>query len=130
MFRSSAFVCAGVVAVSAVVLSLLAPVQAQQSPVSAPTAAPRRQTPAPPAGPLAPEKYKNIMELKDVPAAQLHDTMVYMEAAIGANCSFCHVRDAAGEFAFEKDDRPNKKTAREMIAMVRGRRPVSPMRQP
>jgi hypothetical protein len=98
---------------------LLATVHAQQNPVPAQPAAPAQQAPPAPAGPLAPEKYVNIQVLKDLPAAQLHDTMIYMEAAIGANCTFCHVRNEAGEFVFEKDDRVNKKTAREMIVMMR-----------
>jgi len=119
MSRSSAFVCTGVVFASALALSLLSPVQAQQNPVPPPPAASTQQAPPVPTGPLAPEKYMNIQALKDVPAVQIHDTMVYFGAALGTNCTFCHVRDAAGEFAFEKDDRNSKKTAREMIVMTR-----------
>ena len=119
MPRSSAKVCTRVVAAAVVGLALLATVHAQQSPEAAPPAASAQQAPPAPTGPLAPEKYMNIQELKDVPAAQIHDTMIYFEAAIGANCTFCHVRTEAGEFAFEKDDRTNKKTAREMIVLTR-----------
>ncbi len=119
MSRSSAFVCTSVAAASLIGLALLATVHAQQNPVSAPPAAQTQQAPPAPAGPLAPEKYMNIQVLKDLPAAQLHDTMIYIEAAIGVNCTFCHVRNEAGEFAFEKDDRNSKKTAREMIVLMR-----------
>jgi hypothetical protein len=73
--------------------------------------------PAP--GPTAGERYKNIQVLKDVPADQLHDAMVYMSASMGGNCQTCHVRGADGEMAFDKDDSERKTTAREMIRMVR-----------
>ncbi len=76
---------------------------------------------APPeAGKSAAEVYKNIQVLQDVPAARLHDAMVFMSASLGVNCLSCHVRDERGEFAFEKDDREQKLTARKMIQMVRG----------
>jgi mono/diheme cytochrome c family protein len=48
--------------------------------------------------------YKNVQILKDLSPAQLQDTMVYFAAAMGGNCSSCHVRGADGEFAYEKDD--------------------------
>ena len=116
MPQSSASVCTRIVAASLLAVASLATAYAQQNPVPA---QPVAQVPPAPVGPLAAEKYLNIQVLKSLPAAQLHDTMVYIEAAIGANCTFCHVRNEAGEFAFEKDDRTNKKTAREMIVMVR-----------
>ncbi|MEI6670163.1 MAG: c-type cytochrome [Acidobacteriota bacterium] len=119
MFRSLTYATACLVAVMALNPAASDTAYAQPSTARVPAASPAPQTPAAPAGPLAPEKFMNILALKDVPAAQLHDTMVYMEAALGANCTFCHVRNEAGEFAFEKDDRTNKKTARDMIAMTR-----------
>jgi hypothetical protein len=45
--------------------------------------------------------------------------MTYMSAAMGGNCSTCHVRGADGELAFEKDDNDRKMTARMMVQMVR-----------
>jgi hypothetical protein len=110
--------CARVVAVAVLAAAWLTSAEAgqnAQSPLQ--PLARTHQAPPAPAGPLAPDKYMNIQILKDLPAAQLHDVMVYMEAALGANCTFCHVRNEAGEFAFEKDDRTNKKTTREMIQM-------------
>ncbi|MCX6553284.1 MAG: c-type cytochrome, partial [Acidobacteria bacterium] len=89
------------------VVSLSAGVMAQQAP------------PTPPAGPTAGQKYKNIQVLKDLPAAQLHDTMVFLSATVGGNCQSCHVRGADGEMAFEKDDNDHKVTARKMIPMTR-----------
>jgi hypothetical protein len=75
------------------------------------------QQPAP-AGPLAPEKYKDIQVLKDVPADQLDLTMRYFVAATGLNCSNCHQRDqATGEFNYAADTN-TKRTARNMIKIV------------
>lgn len=82
-------------------------------------AAQQPQTPAAPVGPFAPEKYKNIQVLKDVPAAQLDDMMQYFVAATGINCAGCHVRDqATGQFAFDADTQRSKQTARKMIGIV------------
>src|ERR1700752_3056186 len=64
------------------------------------------QQPAAPTGPLAPEKYKDIQVLKDVPADQLDLMMRYFVAATGLNCSNCHMRDqATGVFTYEADPR-------------------------
>src|SRR5690349_761003 len=77
------------------------------------------QQPQQPTGPMAPEKYKNIQVLTNVPADQLDLTMRYVSAAVGLPCVSCHVQDAStGEFAYEKDDKRNKQTARTMMKMV------------
>jgi hypothetical protein len=90
-----------------VVLAASVATRAQQTP----------QQPAP-TGPLAPEKYKDIQVLKDVPADQLDLTMRYFVASTSLQCQSCHVRDqATGEFAYEQDTR-NKTTARQMIQLV------------
>ena len=76
------------------------------------------QQPAAPTGPLAPEKYKDIQVLKDVPADQLDLLMRYFVASTGLQCQSCHVRDqATGVFSYEKDSR-GKATARKMITLV------------
>lgn len=73
---------------------------------------------AAPTSPLAPEKYKDIQVLKDVPADQLDLTMRYFVAATGLNCSNCHQRDqATGEFNYAADTN-TKRTARNMIKIV------------
>src|SRR6478752_4406157 len=78
------------------------------------------QQPAAPAGPLAPEKYKNIQVLTDVPAAQLDDTMQFFMAATGISCAGCHVRDqATGQFSYALDTQRSKQTARRMIQLVK-----------
>ncbi|HVY94498.1 MAG TPA: photosynthetic reaction center cytochrome c subunit family protein [Bryobacteraceae bacterium] len=78
------------------------------------------QTPAAPTGPLAPEKYKNIQVLTNVPADEIETTMRYVSAAVGQPCSGCHVQEASGQFSYEKDDRRTKQTARNMMKMVLG----------
>jgi photosynthetic reaction center cytochrome c subunit len=61
----------------------------------------------------AEQVYKNIVQLKGTPAEQLMPAMQVVSSSLGVECSFCHV---AGKP--ELDDKPAKKTAREMLAMV------------
>lgn len=61
----------------------------------------------------AEEVFKNITHLKGTPADQLNPAMQMMSASLGVECSFCHVPGK-----FDADDKPEKKTAREMIAMT------------
>jgi outer membrane lipoprotein-sorting protein len=76
----------------------------------------------------AAQAYKNVTELKDMPADQLGPAMQFMASALGVNCEFCHVQGKP-----EADDKNAKKTARQMIAMTaminnnafRGQRQVS-----
>ena len=65
----------------------------------------------------AAQKYKNIQVLKDIPADQLIPSMQFITAALGVECEFCHVGNA-GKFEFDKDDKDEKKTAREMMQMM------------
>src|SRR3954462_3545027 len=59
------------------------------------------------------ERFKNIKVLNDMPADQLGKVMNIFSASLGVECSFCHVPNA-----FEKDDKPEKLTARKMIKMT------------
>jgi len=59
------------------------------------------------------QAYKNIAQIKGTPAEQLMPAMQVISSSLGVECSFCHV---AGKP--ELDDKPAKKTAREMMAMV------------
>lgn len=65
-----------------------------------------------PAPKTAAQQFKNIQVLKDIPADQLIPTMQFMAGALGVDCEFCHV-----EHAMDKDDKKEKKLAREMIQM-------------
>lgn len=59
------------------------------------------------------EVFKNIQVLRGIPSEQLIPSMQFMASSLGVECDFCHV-----EGHFEKDDKKQKKTAREMINMV------------
>jgi len=59
------------------------------------------------------EAYKNIQVLKDLPPGQLIPAMQFITSSLGVECDFCHVRGA-----FDKDDKPTKKTARKMMQMM------------
>jgi photosynthetic reaction center cytochrome c subunit len=80
-----------------------------------------QQPPPPPQGPagapsanqLAEQRFKNIQILKGVPADQIIPSMQFISASLGVECEFCHV-----EHAFDKDDKKEKRTAREMITMM------------
>ncbi|HLK17529.1 MAG TPA: c-type cytochrome [Bryobacteraceae bacterium] len=61
----------------------------------------------------AEQVFKNITELKGTPADQLVPAMTFIAASLGVECSFCHV-----EGKMDADDKPAKKTARQMIAMT------------
>jgi photosynthetic reaction center cytochrome c subunit len=58
---------------------------------------------------------KNLQVLKDVPPDQLQLTMQYIAASLGVQCNYCHVQGQN-----DLDDKPTKRTAREMMKMVDG----------
>ena len=88
------------------------------APVLLTVAVGRAQEQAPPAGTdTAAKKFKNIQILKDLPADQLIPTMRKFNASLGVECNFCHVINP-DHTGFEKDDKPTKKMAREMLLMV------------
>ncbi len=64
------------------------------------------------------EKFKNIKVLKSLPADQLIPYMHAYNTALGVKCDFCHVVNA-DHTGFEKDDKPMKNKAREMIVLVK-----------
>ena len=63
----------------------------------------------------AEQVFKNIVALKGTPADQLVASMQFISASLGVECGSCHVQGKP-----EADDKPMKKTAREMIAMTLG----------
>jgi hypothetical protein len=60
----------------------------------------------------AEQVYKNIQVFKGIPAAELEPTMAFIAGSLGVKCNHCHTNP------FEKDDKPTKQTARQMIKMV------------
>ncbi len=66
-----------------------------------------------PAAKTAEQQFKNIQALKGTPADQVFPAMQFISASLGVECEFCHV-----EGKFDADDKPAKKTARQMITMT------------
>jgi hypothetical protein len=60
---------------------------------------------------------KNIKVLSGIPQAQLIPMMNFFAASLGVRCNFCHVNNA-GQWDYPADTKPEKNTAREMIAMT------------
>ena len=61
----------------------------------------------------ADQVYKNIVQLKGTPADQLGPAMQFIAVSLGVECTFCHVQGK-----MDLDEKPAKKTAREMMAMT------------
>jgi len=61
----------------------------------------------------AEQVFKNITQLKGTPADQLTPAMQFITSSLGVNCEFCHVQGK-----MDLDDKPAKKTARDMMAMT------------
>ncbi len=61
----------------------------------------------------AEQVYKNINQLKGTPADQLVPAMQFISASLGVDCAFCHVQGKP-----DLDEKPAKKTARDMMAMT------------
>ena len=59
------------------------------------------------------QKFKNVQVLKDIPADELIPSMQFITSSLGVECDFCHVPKE-----FDKDDKKEKKTAREMMRMM------------
>ena len=64
-------------------------------------------------GKTAEQVFKNITQLKGTPADQLAPAMQFIASSLGVECTFCHVQGK-----MEADDKPAKKTARQMMAMA------------
>lgn len=62
----------------------------------------------------AEQKYKNVQLLKGIPSERLMKVMFAFKSSLGVDCTYCHIKDQ-----FDKDDKPQKQTARKMIQLVR-----------
>ncbi len=67
--------------------------------------------------PLAAEQM-NVKELTGLSDFELVRAMQEMSASLGVNCDFCHARKG-NDLDFTSDEKHEKKTAREMIAMTK-----------
>jgi photosynthetic reaction center cytochrome c subunit len=70
--------------------------------------------------PMAEEVFKNVQVLKGIPVDQFMGTMGFFSAALGMNCTDCHVDESGGNWAKYSDDNDLKRTARRMVQMVAG----------
>ena len=67
---------------------------------------------------------KNIQVLKGLPSSQLFPLMNFVAVSLGVRCDFCHVKQGKDpktgfdNWVWESDDKPEKKTARQMMQMV------------
>jgi outer membrane lipoprotein-sorting protein len=62
--------------------------------------------------------FKNVQVLKGIPVNQFMDTMGFFAAALGLNCTGCHVPESLQDWTKFADDIPRKRMARGMIRMV------------
>jgi len=69
---------------------------------------------------MAEEVFKNVQVLKGMPVDQFMGTMGFFSAALGMNCTDCHVDESGGSWAKYADDNDLKRTARRMVQMVAG----------
>ena len=67
---------------------------------------------------MAEEVFKNVQVLKGIPVDQFMGTMGFFAAALGMNCTDCHVDESGGNWAKYADDNDLKRTARRMMQMV------------
>jgi hypothetical protein len=83
-------------------------------------AAPAAQPPAATGQAAAnPDELKNIQVLKDMSHDEVVSSMRFIAASLGVECDTCHVRKD-GHLMPDLDDKKEKKTAREMMKMVKG----------
>ena len=76
-------------------------------------------------GPPAGQGRPNLQVLQDVPESQLFIVMNAVASSLGVGCEHCHMRNAPdpksveGGWLWDRDDKPAKVKAREMMRMVR-----------
>ena len=95
--------------IAAAALALAASTLMAQAP-AAPAPAEANQT--------AVQHYKNIQVLKDIPADELIPAMRFIAGSLGVECEFCHAGTNSPEDR-ARDDKKEKRTAREMMKMVK-----------
>jgi photosynthetic reaction center cytochrome c subunit len=66
---------------------------------------------------MSEEAFKNVQVLRGIPVNEFMGTMGFFAAALGMNCTDCHVTESAGDWNRYADDTPLKNTARRMVLM-------------
>ena len=64
------------------------------------------------------QELKNVQILKGMTPTQVQRTMNFMRASLGVHCDFCHVVTEKTGWDFASDEKPEKKTGRDMMRMV------------
>jgi hypothetical protein len=64
------------------------------------------------------DAFKNVQVLKGIPVNEFMETMGFFSAALGLNCTGCHVGESLQDWSKFADDIPRKRMARNMIRMV------------
>src|SRR5262245_34616438 len=67
---------------------------------------------------MAEEVFTNVQILKNIPVDEFMGTMGFFSAALGLNCTDCHVEESGGNWKKYADETPRKQTARRMMVMV------------
>ena len=62
--------------------------------------------------------FKNVQVMKGIPVNEFMDTMGFFSAALGLNCTGCHVAESLQDLGKFAEDVPRKRMARNMIRMV------------
>jgi len=68
--------------------------------------------------PMVEDVFKNVQVMKAIPVNQFMDTMGFFSAALGLNCTGCHVAESLQDWSKFAEDVPRKRMARNMIRMV------------
>jgi photosynthetic reaction center cytochrome c subunit len=67
---------------------------------------------------MAEQFFKNVQVLKGISVNEFMETMGFFAAALGYNCTSCHVEQSLQDWAKFADDVPAKRRARDMITMA------------
>ena len=67
---------------------------------------------------MSQDVFKNIQVLKGIPVNEFMNTMGFFSAAVGLNCTGCHVAESLENLDKFAEDVPRKRIARQMILMV------------
>ncbi|MEQ1948609.1 MAG: photosynthetic reaction center cytochrome c subunit family protein [Bryobacteraceae bacterium] len=67
---------------------------------------------------MAEDVFTNIQVLKGIPVNQFMETMGFMSAALGYNCTNCHGLEVLGNWPKYAEDTPEKRQGRRMVQIV------------
>jgi photosynthetic reaction center cytochrome c subunit len=68
--------------------------------------------------PMVEDVFKNVQVMKGIPVNEFMETMGFFAAALGLNCTGCHVAESLQDQSKFADDVPRKRMSRAMITMV------------